>query len=287
MKNRPPQRSTVSRSVTRRGALRRLAAVFSAGLWPGAVSAAAETSRPMATRPIRFVVANDFHHRDAACDPWLEALFRQIAATPAAAFCLGLGDLADAGDHDSLRRMARLATAAGLPFHPTPGNHDLDQSPVDGFYAEVFPQRRNYTWSEAGWRFVLIDTTEGKKWDNVVISPATLAWLDANLPTLDPREPTVLATHFPLAAEVKMCPVNAEAVLARFLGFNLRGVFGGHFHGRTAFQRGDTRLMTNACVSRVRGNHDGTTEKGYWVCDGTATGILTTEFVPFDGTGAA
>ena len=82
----------------------------------------------------------------------------------------------------------------------------------------------------------------------------------------------MLCTHFPLAAAVKMCPLNAEAVLSRFTGHNLRGVFGGHFHGRTSTPRGDIRLVTNACVARVRDNHDGTREKGYLVVDGAPDG---------------
>jgi hypothetical protein len=93
----------------------------------------------------------------------------------------------------------------------------------------------------------------------------------------------VLCTHFPLAADVKMCPLNAEAVLSRFTGHNLRGVFGGHYHGRTSTPHGDIRLVTNACVARVRDNHDGTPEKGYLVVDGAPDGRLTTAFVEFKG----
>jgi hypothetical protein len=114
------------------------------------------------------------------------------------------------------------------------------------------------------------------------------------MPTLDPTAPTVLATHFPMMPTlldsgspeigvVDLCPVNAEALLARFVGYNLRGSFSGHFHGQTQHQRGVAELVTNVCVARVRGNHDGTDFKGYWVCNGHPDGTLQRTFVPWAG----
>lgn len=270
---------------TRRGAIGRLGTLFAVGAWPGAraVETQAGALRDV-VKPIRFVAANDFHHDHSDCDPWMEKLFRQIAATENAAFCLGLGDLANAGKRESMEAIRRLSIHAGMPFHVSPGNHDLDISPVDGFYEEVFPNQRNHLVRHAGWQVVLIDTTEGSKAQNVTIARSTLEWLDKTLPTLDPLAPTILATHFPLASEVRMCPVNADAVLARFIGHNLRGVFGGHYHACTTSSRGDIRLLTNACVARVRKNHDNTPTKGYLVVDGDAFGHVRTTFVPFGGT---
>jgi len=260
----------------------RLAGLLAMGAWPGAVRAADRSSRePVGS--LRFVVTNDYHHEEAACDPWLAALFDQVAATEGSAFCLGLGDLANTGKRESLASVARLAERAGMPFYPSPGNHDLDLSPVDGFYAEIFPGRRNYAFSRDGWQFVVVDTTEGDKWKDVTISDDTLTWLDQTLPSLDPLAPTVIGTHFPLSGNVQMCPLNAENLLAKFVGYNLVGTFGGHFHGQTENKRGRTALVTNVCVARVRGNHDGTDFKGYWVCDGAPDGTLTRTFVPFTG----
>lgn len=267
-------------SLTRRGAIGGLGSLLALGAWPGARAADLMTST---TGLIRFVAVNDFHHEDPDCDPWMEKLFRQIATTKDASFCLALGDLADSGKHESIDAIKRLSALAGMPFHPTPGNHDLDLSPVDGFYEEVFPNCRNHLVQKSGWQFVIIDTTEGDKWQDVTISKSTLDWLDETLPTLDPLAPTVLATHFPLASEIRMCPLNADAVLARFIGHNLRGVFGGHYHARTSAPRGEIQLITNACVARVRDNHDKTPEKGYLVVDGDAQGRLKTSFVQFTG----
>lgn len=270
--------------MPRRSALGHLGTLLALGAWPGA-RAAAESSDPKKPgfEPIRFVVANDFHHQSVDCDPWMTGLFRQIATTEKAAFCLGLGDLVDQGKRASMEAMKRLSALTGMPFYPSPGNHDLDESPVDGLYEEIFPERRNYLVRHAGWQFVIIDTTEGNKSQKVTISKSTIAWLDKTLPTLDLRAPTVLGTHFPLAAAVRMCPLNAEEVLARFTNHNLRGAFGGHYHARTSSPRGDIKLVTNACVSRVRDNHDKTPDKGYLVVDGAADGQLTANFVKWIG----
>ena len=50
---------------SRREALGRLAALLAAGLWPGTLRAAAARN-PAAE--FTFVAANDFHHREPACD---------------------------------------------------------------------------------------------------------------------------------------------------------------------------------------------------------------------------
>jgi len=235
------------------------------------------------TGHIRFVVVHDFHHQDAFCDPWMAALFHQVSQTPEVDFCFGLGDLADGGKRESLETMTRLAKSTGLPFYVTPGNHDLDLSPVDGWFEAVFPGQRNYTFTRNGWQFVVIDTTEGTRYEDVTIAGTTLAWLEATRPRLDAHAPTVLATHFPLASEVKFCPRNAQAVLDRLTGLNVRTIFSGHYHGRTSHWRGAIEFVTNVCVSRVRKNHDDSPTKGYWVVDGAPSGQLIRTFVPFAG----
>lgn len=266
-------------AFTRRAALGRLAALLAAGLWPGALRAQAGVRAEEFT----FVVANDFHHFEPACDPWFAALFTQIAAHEGLEFCLGLGDLAHKGAPESMAAVARLAEEAGLRFLATPGNHDNDLEETTALFDRELPGQLNYTFVHRGWRFVVIDSTDGKKWGKTSVQPATLAWLDAELPKQDPAQPLVLATHFPLASSTPMCPLNAEEVLARFTNHNLRLVLGGHHHGRTEVARGSYALVTNACCSRVAGNHDGTKAKGYWLCRTQADATVRRDFIPFTG----
>lgn len=70
-----------------------------------------------------------------------------------------------------------------------------------------------------------------------------------------------------------MRPLNADALLTRLLEFNLVAVFDGHFHGFTERVVGRTVLTTNRCCAISRDNHDGTKEKGYFLCTASAGGI--------------
>jgi 3',5'-cyclic AMP phosphodiesterase CpdA len=267
--------------LSRRGAMGRLGLLLAAGLWPG-VRLAGQARSGGTT----FVVINDLHHDNAAeCDPWFEALFRQIAARhPEAVVCLALGDLANRGLPESLSALARLAAARlPIPFLPVPGNHDQDVERTTRIYLEAFPGRLNYVERFGDWQFVLVDTTQGADWADTAISDQTLAWLDATLPSLDPARPTVLGSHFPLSNVAKMCPLNADDLLRRFLPFNLRGVFAGHYHAQTVRQRERFDLVTNVCCGRATGNHDGSERKGYFVVRASASNALEREFVPFAG----
>jgi hypothetical protein len=264
----------------RRKALGRLAGMLAAGLWPGSLRAALAGER---ADEFTFVVMNDFHHAESACDPWFAALFRQVAAHDGVAFCLGLGDLAHKGAPESIAAIGRLAQEAGLQFHATPGNHDNDVEENTAIFDRALPGQLNYRFEHRGWQFVMIDSTDGKKWGKTQIQPATLAWLDIEVPKLDPIRPLVVATHFPLASSTPLCPLNAEEVLGRFERCNLRLVFSGHHHGRTEVVRGNCSLVTNACCSRVVGNHDGTTAKGYWLCRTGGDGSVERKFVEFRG----
>jgi hypothetical protein len=276
----PPEPVT---PLSRRAALGHLATLLAAGLWPGALRA---ESRGVRTEAFTFAAANDFHHHEPACDPWFAALFRQIAGHEDVEFCLGLGDLAHKGRPESIAAIARLAEEAELRFLATPGNHDNDLEESTAIFSRVLPGQLNYRWEHRGWQFVVIDSTDGKKWGKTQVSAATLAWLDAELPKVDPLQPLVLATHFPLASSAPLCPLNAEDVLARFTGHNLRLVLGGHHHGKTEAIRGRCALVTNACCSRVAGNHDGTTAKGWWLCHAQTDGTVTRQFVEFSGPAA-
>ncbi len=264
---------------TRRQAVGGLGALLAVGSLPRRARAAETTE----AGEFSFVMANDFHHDGPACDAWFEKLFRQIGAHEGLAFCVGLGDLANAGRPESIAAITRLSQIAGAPFYPMPGNHDNDLDGTTRVFAEVLPGRLNYHWEHDGWQFVAIDSTDGKAWHDANVSPATLAWLDATLPTLDPKKPTLLCTHFPLTPVRNMASLNREDVLARFDAMNLRGVFGGHYHGHLLGRRGSCQIVGNVCCARVVGNLDGSKEKGYWLCTARSDGTVARRFVEFAG----
>lgn len=266
---------------TRREALARMSAgsLLAMGLWPGCQTTGANAGDGT---PFRFIAVNDLHHASAECDPWFEALIRQMRSHADAEFALLLGDLADdavPASHVAVRDHFRQLKK---PTYAQIGNHDYKTDTDRRTYEEVFPAQLNYWFEHRGWQFVGIDSTEGTHYDKTRIQDTTLKWLDTTLPKMRKERPTVLFTHFPLATGVKMVPLNADAVLERFREYNLRGVFGGHHHGYTENKVRGTDVVTNRCCSRVRGNHDGTKEKGYWMVT-AADGTLERAFVEFKG----
>jgi calcineurin-like phosphoesterase family protein len=153
------------------------------------------------------------------------------------------------------------------------GNHDYTMQTNRAAYEKVFPGKINYTFEHKGWQFVALDTTEGTRYEQTSIQEPTLQWVDEQLPKLDKKRPTVILTHFPLGAGVQYRPLNADTLLDKFREINLRAVFSGHFHGFTERTAREAVLTTNRCCALKRGNHDKTTEKGYFVCDAAGQAI--------------
>mgnify|MGYP003335711264 CR=1 FL=1 len=267
--------------LSRREALARMGAssLFALGLWPGCHSPGATAGNG---RRFRFLILNDLHHANAECNPWFEALTRRLRTHTDAEFALLLGDLADTAEPASHAAIRDHFKRIGKPVYTQVGNHDHKSAKDRTSYETHFPSQTNYWFEHRGWQFVGIDSTEGTSADKTRVQAPTLAWLDRYLPKTDPRKPTVLFTHFPMAAGVKMAPLNTDAVLDRFRDHNLRGVFSGHYHAYTQNNIRGIDVVTNRCCARIRGNHDGTKEKGYWIVT-AEDGQATREFVEFNG----
>lgn len=177
-----------------------------------------------------------------------------------------VGDLAEHGTQNELGAMRDVLRSLRMDTYAVPGNHDsisnTDRSP----WEQLFPGSLNYHFEHRGWQFIGLDSTQGTDSQNTRIQPATMSWLDQRLPKMRPSMPTIVFTHFPLGILVPMRPLNADDALARFREFNLVAVFDGHFHGFTERLAGRTILTTNRCCAISRANHDGTPEKGYFLC---------------------
>ncbi|PTY00148.1 metallophosphoesterase [Opitutus sp. ER46] len=280
--------------LSRRDAVKTLGlgALFSLGLWPGALRAA---GTPPPAGKFTFIAINDTHYLSPECGPWLEKVTGLIAPEKPD-FVLHIGDVCDKGlkaQHLAVRDIfARLQ----VPMYPVIGNHDWTTQTDRSAYEEVFPNRINYTFEHAGWQFVGLDSSEGLRWHDTKIGDATFAWLDANLPKLDRQRPLVLFTHFPLIdgpslrpitdkTNARMQPANANALLERFRDFNLQAVFNGHFHGYKEATFGAATITTNRCCALKRFNFDGTKEKGFFVCT-AADGRVTRRFVEVKAEGS-
>jgi 3',5'-cyclic AMP phosphodiesterase CpdA len=242
------------------------------GLWPGALRAGelADAGR------FHFLVVNDIHFMTERCARFLERVAEKIKAGPKPDFCLLAGDASDDGTVKELTAVKEAFQHLDLPLYPVPGNHDyLKQTDRSG-YETVFPERLNHHFEHKGWMIVGLDSTDGLKASGTKVQPGTLQWLDDNLPKLDKKSPLLVFTHFPLGEGVTNRPLNAEAVLERLREHNLRTVFGGHYHASTERQSGPITLVTNRCCSISRQNHDGSKEKGFFLCEAGPAGITRT-----------
>jgi calcineurin-like phosphoesterase family protein len=226
-----------------------------------------------------FVVINDAHFYTPKC-PEFYARVKQsvLALSPRPELCLFVGDLSDNGSTKELGAMKEILDGFHMPWHAVIGNHDYITQTDRSAYEDVLPKSLNYGFEHRGWRVIALDTTEGKKADKTKIQPHTMAWVKENAPKLDPRQPTILFTHFPMGPTAPKRPLNADELLEPFTKFNLVQVFNGHHHGFTERKLRETIFVTNKCCSISRPNHDKTTEKGYFHCT-TKDGKIERKFI--------
>ena len=225
-------------------------ALLAAGLWPGRLRAAENGQGENFT----FIAVNDLHFKEDACGPWFEKVVSAMTqSAPNAEFCLLGGDLADSGTAAQLTGARDAFKSLNLPIYATPGNHDHLSDTDRKAYDEIWPGQANQSFAHRGWQIVGLDSSDGAQYQKTKIRPATFAWLDEQLPKLDKAKPTIIFTHFPLGAGVTYRPGNADALLERFLDFNVQAALSGHWHGFTEKSWHDTLLTTNRCCSRVRG----------------------------------
>ena len=263
--------------LSRRAALERISAgtLLALGLWPGALRADNETPPDS----FRFLAINDTHCMSRECGAYLEGVVAQMQPADAD-FCLHSGDLTEKGERKHLEQVKEIFGRLRGTMYPVIGNHDYLKQTDRKAYTQTYPLRVNYYFHHRGWQFVGLDTTDGLRFEKTAIKSSTFEWLQDYLPRLNKRKPTVLFTHFPLGEGVNYRPSNADALLDRFRDFNLQAVFNGHYHSFTERQSAGMIITTNRCCALKRTNHDGTTEKGYFICE-AKEGRITRQFVEY------
>lgn len=246
-------------------------ALLSLGLWPGCAKWA-DAGRG---GTFNFIVLSDTHVFTPSCPAWLELVRKSIVShQPRPEFCLLVGDLTEHGTAAELGAVKDFLRSLRMDYHVVLGNHDYTSSGERSAWDQLFPGRLNYSFRHRGWQFIGLDSTQGTDYQGTRIQPATLAWTTEHLPTLNRAAPTVLFTHFPLGDGVTYRPANADLVLRQFLGFNLAGVFNGHYHGYTERRFHSTLITTGPCCAISRENHDGSKEKGYFLCAANAGQVV-------------
>jgi hypothetical protein len=265
-----------SRGLSRRELLVGGTAALLAGLWPGRARAG---DAPVG-EDFEFIAVNDLHFTDPRrCPPWFEKTFAAMrASAPRAELVVVSGDLTSDATEAQFRGMREAFERLQLPVKVTPGNHDVAADGSRGQFERHFPGCLNYALEHRGWQLFFLDSVASRAFENTRIPRATLQWLDDNLKRFDPRRPTVIATHFPLGPGIVRRPLDADELLRRFERFNLQAILNGHWHGYTEARVRGILATTNRCCSRARGNHDGSPQKGWFVCTARA-GTITRRFV--------
>jgi 3',5'-cyclic AMP phosphodiesterase CpdA len=251
------------------------AALLAADIWPGRLFAA---DRPSGA--FDFLIINDLHVIDKEDGPWLAKVVASMKTQKAKPeFCIIAGDLADDSTAAQYGIVDEAFKTLGVPIYTIPGNHDYTKKQDRSAYEAARPKSLNYTFEHGGWQFVLLDSTDGTKAKCSILKP-TFDYVEQALPKLDKGRPTLLVTHFPQGPKVTNRSLNADDLLDRFKPYNLAGVFGGHYHAYTATTVRDIPIKTNRCCSLKRSNHDGSKEKGYFLCS-AKEGKVTPTFVQF------
>jgi 3',5'-cyclic AMP phosphodiesterase CpdA len=282
--------------VSRRQMLRMSAgSLLAAGLWPGTIWSDAGNGGD----EFWFLVVNDLHYHDPRCGPWFEKMVRQMNESAVRSqgsgvrgqepeqrperieFCLVVGDLVEDGTGEQFGPLREILQTLKFPYRAVVGNHDYRRGDDRKVFEELFPKSLNYHFEHSGWQFIGLDSSEGRK-PIAAVQPPTFRWLDDTLPKLDRRRPTVVFTHFPLGPWVVYRATNADQLLERFKEFNLVAIYNGHFHSLTQRRRGRTIITTNRCCSFFKHNHDGTKEKGYFLCR-AKDGKIERKFVELKG----
>jgi len=249
-------------------------ALLAAQLWPGALAA----GEPAAGK-FTFIAVNDLHYLDDKSGPWLEKVVKQMNAhDPAPKFVLVVGDVTEHATAAQVKPAKEILDTLQVPYYTVIGNHDYLDQQDRSTYDKAFPGRINYHFEHAGWQFLGLDSSDGKKYQQVSVAADSLKWLETAVAKLNPKQPTVLFTHFPFGSLVPYQLQNVDAVLERLKEVNLQAIFNGHFHGWTERTVAGTLATTNRCCSIARKNHDLSVEKGYLLCR-AEEGKISREFV--------
>lgn len=154
---------------------------------------------------MRIAQLSDLHLRPgllySGIDPWVrlnEALVRLRELQPPPDFLLITGDLADKGDPESYRELARTLAASPMPYALLPGNHDA-REPLRTAYPELFGgcgNRLDFRVDRGELSLLLLDTLKiGSEAGQLL--PTQIEWLTMNCP----RERRVMiAMHHPPVA---------------------------------------------------------------------------------------
>src|SRR3954469_7193015 len=94
-------------------------ALIAMAVWAGRLWA-----QQTATKPLKFIVVNDFHYFDEKCNPFFEGMVKKFNGIDKTALMLHVGDLLDGGTMEQANAVKDILKVLKVPYHVTIGNHD-------------------------------------------------------------------------------------------------------------------------------------------------------------------
>ena len=237
-------------------------------------------STVVAGSAFEFIAVNDVHFTDTTlCPPWFEKIFEAMkVSAPQAEFVFVSGDLTQDARVHEFAGLKEMWSLLKIPVYVVPGNHDVGSDGNYEVYDKFYSGMLNYHIQHKGWNIFNLNSAESRAAENTNIPKETFKWLDDNLKKIDPLQPCIISTHFPLGPGIVRRPKNADELLKKFRHFNIQAVFNGHWHGYTQTLFKDAYITTDRCCSRFRNNYDGSKHKGWFVCR-AENGQITRRFV--------
>ena len=197
-------------------------------------------------RDITFLHLTDLHFGDAE-DPHLhsdtEATMVQILAemarvTPRPDFIVASGDLSNAGDADSYRRLRAMLDPYGVPVIYALGNHDTREGFYEGMLGRTTNLSAPYDHDTviAGLHIITLDSTTPGAIGGA-IEPEQFDWLQARLTAHRDLRKLIVVHHAPALGEAEgdapwreICFADSQRLAAMLRGHDVVGMLCGHIH---------------------------------------------------------
>ena len=228
--------------------------------------------------PLKFLAINDLHISTTADIAYPSKAIAAMNAERAATVVV-VGDLVNNGKEAEHRVAKATLDQFTIPYHIVRGNHDGTDSIPHVYLASSTTSH----FVVRGIHFIAFDPDPAEKtpWQAKMAVPEALAALRQQLASIPNDRPIILLCHYPLAGDVNYHLKNADEVLAVFTNRKLLATIGGHYHANTERWQNGILLVTTACASSNRGNHDAkNSPKGYRIFVIDPALHITTRFVP-------
>lgn len=178
-------------------------------------------------RPFTFAWLSDTHVGSTTGAEDLAATVDDINANDSLAFVVLSGDITELGSDAEIAEARSILQRLNKPYYIIPGNHDTKWSESGATtFIKVFGADR-FVFTHGGILFFGLHQGPLLRMGDGHFAQEDLRWLDSLLATIDPSQPLIFITHYPLDDGID----NWYELTDRLRRFNTQAVLVGHGHG--------------------------------------------------------